>query len=89
MILGQDGVRIPVSTSLPSLCLAPNQAVCSASFPPQTHVHVRYSVTGQEGRASSTSLVPLPPGCRPISPRVISTDLFLSGIMEFFLVKRL
>lgn len=50
------------SASLPYLCLAPNQAVCSASFPPQIHMHVRYFATGQEGRASSISQVPFPPG---------------------------
>lgn len=81
------GVRIPVSASLPYLCLAPNQAVCSASFSPQIHMHVRHFATGQEGRASSTSLVPFPPGWRPFG--VISIVLFLSAMMEVFLVLRL
>lgn len=73
--------------SFPTLCLTPYQAVCSASFPPPIHVHVSCFIMGQEGRASSTSLVPLPPGCRPFG--VISIDLFLSDIMEFVLVMRL
>lgn len=47
--LGQDGLRILVSTSLSPLCPAPDQAVCPASFPPQIHVHVRCSSARQEG----------------------------------------